>query len=159
MMMFAEEGKISVEDPLSKYFPGAPETWGKITIRHLLSHTSGLSDFFSIPALRSESDFAWDREYKPEEVLPVLFQASLKAQPGEKWSYNNLGYYLLGFIIEKVTGDTYEQFLRRRIFQPLQMPATRRMTRKDVIQNRATRYTWAHNVLRNPTHSSVTWAY
>ena len=67
--------------------------------------------------------------------------------------------YLLGFIIEKVTGDTYEQFLRRRIFQPLQMPATRRMSRKDVIQNRATGYTWDHNVLRNAAPTSVTWAY
>ncbi len=159
IMMLVEEGRISLEDPLSKYFPGAPETWGKITIRHLLSHTSGLSDFFSIPALRSESGFAWDREYKPEELLRVLFQASLQTQPGEKWSYSNLGYYLLGFIIEKVAGDTYEQFLRRRIFQPLQMPATRRMSRKDVIQNRATGYTWDHNVLRNAAPTSVTWAY
>src|SRR5260370_5599071 len=159
IMMLAEEGKISLEDSLSKYFPEAPETWRKITIRHLLSHTSGLSDFFSIPALRSESGFAWEREYKPEELLWVLFQASLQAQPGEKWSYSNIGYYLLGFIIEKVTGDTYEQFLRRRIFEPLKMTATQRMSRKDVIQNRASGYTWDHNVLKNPARPSATCAY
>src|SRR6266446_1595229 len=149
IMILVEEGKVSLEDPLSKYFPGAPETWRTITIRHLLSHTSGLSDFFSIPALRSESGFAWEREYKPEQLLPVILHASLQTQPGEKWSYSNLGYYLLGFIIEKVTEDTYEVFLSRRIFQPLQMLATRRMSRKDVIHNRASGYTWDQSVLKN----------
>jgi len=159
IMMLVEEEKISLEDPASKYFPEAPATWRSITIRHLLNHTSGLSDFFAIPALRSESGFEWEREYRPEELLHLIYQTLLQAPPGEKWSYSNMGYYLLGLVIEKVTGNTYEQFLSRRIFQPLGMTVTRRLSRKDIIQNRASGYTWEHDVVKNAQPTSVTWAF
>ncbi len=70
-------------------------------------------------------------------MLPILFRVSIASQPGQRWSYSNVGYYLLGMIIEKVTGESYEAFLKHRIFEPLQMTETRRMDRKAIIPQRA----------------------
>ena len=159
VMMLVEAGKISLEDHLPKYFPDAPPAWQDVSVEHLLRHTSGLGDFFSIQELQSKSDFAWEREYAPPDLLPLLFKAPIQSQPGERWSYSNVGYYLLGWIIEKVTGEPYEAFLKHGIFDPLQMTETRRMDRRDIIPNRASGYTWENNTLRNAKFTSATWAY
>lgn len=159
VMMLVEAGKISLEDRLPKYFVGVPESWQNVSVGHLLSHTSGFGDFFAIPELRSKSDFAWEREYDAAELLPILFKVPVLSLPGEKWSYSNVGYYLLGLIIEKVTGVPYERFLQHRIFEPLQMMETRRMDRREIIPERASGYTWENRILRNARYTSVTWAY
>ena len=159
IMMLVEDGKLSLQDHLSKYFPTAPPAWQDITIEHLLQHTSGFGDFFSIPELQSKSDFAWDREYQPPDLLPIIFKVPIQSQPGERWSYSNVGYYLLGWIIEQVTGEPYELILKHRIFDPLQMTETCRMNRRDIIPNRASGYTWENNTLRNAKITSATWAY
>lgn len=159
VMMLVEAGKISLEDHLSTYFPGAPPAWRNVSVEHLLRHTSGLGDVFSIQELQSKSGFAWEREYAPPDLLPLLFKTRIQSQPGEAWSYSNVGYYLLGWIIEKVAGEPYEAFLKHRIFDPLQMAETRRMDRRDIIPNRASGYSWENNTLRNAKFTSVTWAY
>jgi D-alanyl-D-alanine carboxypeptidase len=128
-------------------------------VGHLLTHTSGFGDLFVIPELRSKSDFAWEREYETAELLPILFKVPVLSPPGERWSYSNVGYYLLGLIIEKVTGEAYDRFLNRRIFEPLQMMETRRMDRRDIIPERASGYTWENRILRNARYTGVTWAY
>ena len=159
VLMLIEEGKISLEDPLPRYFPGAPASWKNISVEQLLHHTSGLGDFFSIPELQSRSGFAWEREYLPTELLPILFRVPISFQPGEKFSYSNVGYYLLGMIIERASGEPYESFLKNRIFVPLGMTQTRRMSRRDIIPERASGYTWENNILLNAKYTSVTWAY
>jgi CubicO group peptidase (beta-lactamase class C family) len=159
VLTLAEEGRISLQDRLTKYFPTAPSTWEPITVGELLSHTSGVGDFFSMPEFRSRSGFAWNREYDQAELLPLLFKVPILSPPGEKWSYSNLGYYLLGFIIEKVSGEPYADFLQERIFQPLGMLDTRRMSRRDIIPGRASGYTWENGVLKNAIVTSVTWVY
>ncbi len=159
IMMLAEEGRISLEDRLPKYFAGAPASWTNVSIEHLLRHTSGFGDFFAIPELRSRSDFAWEREIELTDLVPILFRVPIQSEPGEKWSYSNLGYYLLGLIIEKVTGEPYEDVLKHRILEPLHMTETRRMSRSTVIAQRASGYTWQDQVLRNAAYTSTTWAY
>ena len=159
VMMLVEADKISLEDRLAKYFPALPTSWERVSVGHLLRHTSGFGDFFSIPELRSKSDFAWEREYEPADLLPLLFKVPVQSQPGERWSYSNVGYYLLGLIIEKVTGEPYESFLKHHVFEPLQMMETRRMDRRDIILERAAGYTWENKVLRNAKFTSATWAY
>jgi D-alanyl-D-alanine carboxypeptidase len=159
VMMLVEAGEISLEDRLAKYFPALPSTWESVSVGHLLRHTSGFGDFFTIPELRSKSDFAWERQYELPDLLPILFKVPVQSQPGEKWSYSNVGYYLLGLIIEKVTGEPYESFLKHRVFEPLQMMETRRMDRRDIIHERAAGYTWENKVLRNAKFTSATWAY
>jgi D-alanyl-D-alanine carboxypeptidase len=159
VMMLVEEGKLSLQDPLAKYFPTAPSTWEHITVGQLLSHTSGFGDFFSMADFRTNSDFAWSREYSPAEILPLLLKVPILSAPGAKWSYSNIGYYILGFIIEKVSGQSYEEFLRQRIFKPLGMTETRRMSRSDIVPGRASGYTWENGILKNATYTSVTWAF
>jgi D-alanyl-D-alanine carboxypeptidase len=159
VMMLVEAGKISLEDRLPKYFPGVPASWENISVEQLLRHTSGMGDFFAIPDLQSKSGFAWEREYEPADLLPLLFKVPILSQPGERWSYSNVGYYLLGWIIEKVTGEPYGDFLKQRIFDPLGMVETRRMSRRDIIPERASGYTWENKTLLNASYTSITWAY
>jgi D-alanyl-D-alanine carboxypeptidase len=159
VMMLAEDGRLSLQDHLTRYFPTAPPTWEAVTIGQLLSHTSGFGDFFSMPEFNSKSDFAWNREYSHEELLPLLLRDPILSAPGEKWSYSNLGYYILGLVIERVSGQSYEDFLHQRIFKPLGMKETRRMSRSDIIPGRASGYTWENETLKNAKYTSVTWAY
>ena len=159
IMILLEAGRVSLDDRLPKYFPGAPASWTNVSVEHLLRHTSGFGDFFSIPELRSTSDFAWEREINMTDLLPILFRVPIQSEPGERWSYSNLGYYLLGLIIEQVSGEPYEEFLKRRVLDPLHMTETRRMARRAIIQERASGYTWQNQVLRNAAYTSITWAY
>lgn len=159
VMMLVEEDKLSLQDALTKYFPTAPSTWEYITVGQLLSHTSGFGDFFSMADFRSNAGFAWSRGYSPAEILPLVFKVPILFAPGAKWSYSNIGYYILGFIIEKVSGQSYEEFLQQRIFKPLRMTETRRMSRSDIIPGRASGYTWENGILKNATYTSVTWAF
>jgi D-alanyl-D-alanine carboxypeptidase len=159
IMMLVEDGNLSLADKLSQFLPHAPAAWSNVTVRHLLTHTSGIQDFFSVPSLSSGSGFAWRSEYTIDEAIRLLFPLPLAFQPGEKWAYSNAGYDLLGMIIEKTTGKPYDQFLAERIFQPLHMTATRRMNRREIIPNRAAGYTWEQNALRNSEYTSSTWAY
>jgi len=117
IMILLEAGRVSLDDRLPKYFRGAPASWTNVSVEHLLRHTSGFGDFFSIPELRSTSDFAWEREINMTDLLPILFRVPIQSEPGERWSYSNLGYYLLGLIIEQVSGEPYEEFLTRTIHE------------------------------------------
>jgi len=159
IMLLVEQGRLSLTDPIKKFLPAAPSTWDQITVSQLLSHTSGLGDYFSVAELKSGSVFEWTREYSPETLLPLLFKVPIVAAPGEKWSYSNTGYYVLGLILEKVSGQPYEQFLQQKIFAPLGMTETRRMSREDIIPDRASGYIWLGGTLKNAIHTSKSWAY
>ena len=93
VMMLVEEGKIGLDDKLAKYFPDAPESWQKITVRHLLTHTAGMTDY--------PSDFDLRRDYTEEELLKTIKAIPLAFEPGDRWSYSNLGYVMLGILIHK----------------------------------------------------------
>src|SRR5438445_6297119 len=104
VMMLVEDGKIGLDEPIGKYINNVPQGWGKITIRHLLNHTSGLPDDFS--------DADYQRDYSEDEQLKLAEKSSLEFQPGEKWSYSNVGYVVLGIMISKVTGKFYGDFMQ-----------------------------------------------
>jgi D-alanyl-D-alanine carboxypeptidase len=151
-MMLVEEGKISLEDPISKYIKDLPVVWQPITVRQLLNHTSGIKDF--APILFESGDMT--RDYTPAEVLKLVAAFPLEFPSGERWDYTNTGFYLLGMLIEKVSGKTYEQFLTERIFAPLEMRDTRLENLAEIIPNRANGYTWQNNNFRNATRISPT---
>src|SRR5690349_9523024 len=108
ILLLEDRGKLKTDDLVKKYFPDAPASWDKITIYHLLTHTSGISD----DAARYEPG--------PPEKL-TFHDVPLKSQPGEQWAYTNLGYIVLGYLLEKVSGQTYEEFVQQNIFKPLGM--------------------------------------
>jgi CubicO group peptidase (beta-lactamase class C family) len=147
VMMLVEEGKIALEDSLTKYFPDAPAAWKPVTVRELLSHTAGFTDY--------PKDFDLRKDYTEDQLLKIVQGIPLAYTPGTKWSYSNLGYLTLGILIHKVTGDFYGDFLQQRIFRPLDMQ-TRIINEADIIPNRAAGYRLVKGELKNQEWVSPT---
>jgi CubicO group peptidase (beta-lactamase class C family) len=137
IMMLVQDKKLDLEDKISKYLPDAPDSWKAVTIRHLLTHTSGIKCYLT----DMRHDFPNDTSL--DQFVQVVSKEPLKFAPGEKWSYSNTGFVLLGMIIQKVTGRTFDAFLDARVFEPLGMTATRHDSRDEIISNRAVGYLWA----------------
>jgi D-alanyl-D-alanine carboxypeptidase len=160
IMMLIEEGKLSLDDPVTKLLPDLPATWSAVTVRHCLSHTSGLKDFLELPEWeRVVDDRSVQDAHSPDEIVPRVSQCPLEFRPGESWSYNHTGYFLLGRIIERASGKPYAGFLDERIFRPLGMTATRFGDYSAVMKNRAGRYLWKDNTLSNLAYFIPTWIY
>ena len=149
VMMLVEEGKIAVSDKISKFIADTPATWKEITVRHLLTHTSGIPDYTGEGQAGNEVAISYRKDYTEDEMVQAFEKAPLDFQPGEKWSYSNSGYVILGVIIHKVTGKFYGDFLQERIFQPLEMKATRIISEADIIPNRCAGYELVKGVLKN----------
>jgi len=141
IMMLVEEGKIGLDDPLTKYFHDAPGTWKRATIRELLSHTAGFTDY--------PKDFDMRKDYTEDDMIRIVEKIPLAFPPGTSWSYSNLGYLTLGIVIHKVTGKFYGDFLQERIFRPLGMTTTRIISEADIIPNRAAGYRLLKGKLQN----------
>ena len=151
IMMLAEEQKLRLEDSITKYFPEAPVSWRPITIQNLLSHTSGIQNHVAVPGYLGAFKTNLLMESTPgrAELLSMFFKLPLEFQPGETWSYDNTGYYLLGLLVEKVSGKSFWQFLDERIFRPLGMKATRNTEVRPLVANRAAGYEWVQGGFEN----------
>jgi CubicO group peptidase (beta-lactamase class C family) len=145
ILLLEERGKLSVSDPVKKYLPDAPAAWDKITIFHLLTHTSGIPNFTSFPDYAKFEPFATTAE----QVVGRFRDKPLDFQPGEKWSYSNSGYVLLTYLIEKITGGSYKTFVQENIFTPLRMKDSGYDSNSAVIPHRASGYTLVNNQLEN----------
>jgi len=148
IMMLIEEGKISLDDKLGKFFSEGPEDWRNIPIRNLLTHTGGTTDY--------PPDFDMRRDYTEAELLRRAAAIPLAFQPGQRWSYSNLGYLTLGLVISKVTGKFYGDLLQERIFKPLEMTTARVISEADIVPNRAAGYVIAQGQLKNQNWVSPT---
>jgi CubicO group peptidase (beta-lactamase class C family) len=114
ILKLQEEGKLSVNDTLSKYIPGFP-LGDEVTLRHLLTHTSGIHSYTEKPGfIKSVTSAA-----KPDDLINSFKNDPYDFDPGKKWQYNNSGYFLLGRIVEEVSGQSYGDFLQKKFFQPL----------------------------------------
>ncbi|MFD2367978.1 serine hydrolase domain-containing protein [Pseudoduganella sp. GCM10020061] len=140
VLLLAQDGKLTLDDPVAKHLANTPDAWKAITIRHLLTHTSGLGDPYD--KLDMRKDYTDEELIALEATIPVLFA------PGEKFSYSNMGYHLLGFICNKVGGKFYGDQLRERIFEPLGM-STRVINEADIIPHRAAGYEFVDGNLKN----------
>lgn len=148
VMMLVEDGKIGLEDSIRKYLPDTPDAWKGITIRHLLTHTSGVGDVYTVLDLRQ--DYTEDALVKKAASVPVAFA------PGERWEYSNTGYVLLGIVIHKATGKFYGEFLKERIFTPLGMETARNISEEDIVPHRAAGYRLIKGMLKNQDWVSPT---
>lgn len=136
ILLLAERGKLKVEDPVKKYMPDAPAAWDKITIFHLLTHTSGIPSFTGFPDYHSTEALA----ITPEQLVARFREKPLEFQPGEKWNYSNSGYVLLGYLVEKISQQSYIQFVQENIFNPLGMKDSGYDSNSAVILHRASGY-------------------
>lgn len=152
IMMLVNEGKLGLDDRLSKYFPEAGTTALRdVTIRQLLTHTSGIPDIFgeTDEAVYDKGILDFRRDYTEGEMLQRFLTLKLDFQPGQKWNYSNTGYEILGFVIHRVTGEFYGDFLEQRIFAPLSMTSTRIISEEDIVPNRVSGYRIIDGKLKN----------
>jgi CubicO group peptidase (beta-lactamase class C family) len=120
ILLLQEHGKLSVQDTVCKYIPDCPEAWRPMTLHHLLTHTSGIPDYINSPGFPA----LIGTPATPEELIARFRNWPLLFAPGTRWSYSNSGYTLLGYVIERVSGESYAQFLQDNIFGPLGMTNT-----------------------------------
>jgi CubicO group peptidase (beta-lactamase class C family) len=138
ILQLVEEGKLDLNVPITTYLPDYPkETGDVITIHHLLTHTSGIPNFTSFSNYQKDLSI---NTYSPVALIKIFADSSLQFKPGEKFSYSNSGYLLLGVIIEKVSGKSYEQILRENILNPLKMNNTGYDHHETILKNRASGY-------------------
>jgi len=137
ILLLEERGKLKTDDLVKKYMPDAPAAWDKITIYNLLTHTSGIPNFTSFPDYRATEA----TPATPEQLVARFRDKPLDFQPGEKWSYSNSGYVLLGYLIEKISGQSYKDFVQENIFKPLGMNDSGYDSNTPIILHRASGYT------------------
>lgn len=135
VLMLEQEGKLGVNDPVSKYINDYP-AGDKITIHHLLTHTSGIKDFTQMKALGSIAQ----KEMTPKMMVDFFKNEPVDFSPGERFEYNNSGYVLLGYLIELVSGERYEDFIQRNIFNRVGMSHSYYASDRRVISQRAYGY-------------------
>jgi D-alanyl-D-alanine carboxypeptidase len=137
ILQLQEGGKLSIDDPISKYYPDAPAAWAKVTLRHLLTHSSGIPTYTALPGF-------FGREarlpHTPEELVKLTRDKPLEFEPGSKFAYDNSGYILLGYVVEKVSGQPYADYLRQHVFGPLRMTGSGYDQAGPIIPGRASGY-------------------
>jgi CubicO group peptidase (beta-lactamase class C family) len=141
VMMLVEEGKIGLDEKISKYLGEVPEAWANVTVRHLLTHTGGLTDY--------PREFDFRKDYTEDDLLKQAKEVPTAFAPGEKWEYSNLGFVTLGIIVHKVSGKFYGDFLKERVFTPLGMTTARVISEADIVPNRAAGYVLRQGELKN----------
>lgn len=156
IMMLVEEGKVSLDDSVTKYFPDAPAAWKPILVKNLLSHTSGLAEYQSDERIGPKGPFYLRLDFTEDELVAKIEALPVEAAPGEQWDYRNTNYVLLGILIHKITGKPYYELLDARIFKPLGMTSTRFSSDRDIILNRADGYELNNGQLKNSEWVSPT---
>jgi CubicO group peptidase (beta-lactamase class C family) len=141
ILMLETEGKLNINDSITKFFPDAPKPWREIRLRHLLSHTAGIDDKDSLFDIQKNPDAA--------AIRKLIWQTPLYAKPGASFRYSNMAFVLLGQVIEKVTGKPYHDYVSARIMKPLNMDASRAISDRAIIANRAAGYEKSDGVLLN----------
>ena len=134
ILILEQEGKLSVDDKISAHLKNTPDSWTNVTIRHLLTHTSGIKSYTGL------NGFELTKHLTQEQFIKEIAKQPMEFQPGESFKYCNTGFNLLGFIIENTSGQKYWDFMGKRIFQPLEMTTTTDRRPGNIITNRAAGY-------------------
>ena len=155
ILQLMEQGKLGLQDEITKFIPDYPTQGDKITIEHLLTHTSGIKSYTGMP------DYV-DRmmlDLKPTELIDYFKNEPMDFPPGTRFTYNNSGYFLLGYIIEQITGKTYAEYLEENIFKPLGMTNSYYGSNQRIIKNRASAYSMGEEGFENSFPVSMTQPY
>ena len=134
IVLLQQDGRLGFDDPIAKHFAGTPETWRGVTLRHLLTHTSGI--------LREGPAFDPLRVQPDSVVIRSAFAAPLEFPTGSKYQYCNVCYFTLADVVARVSGKPWDEYLAERVFRPLGMTSTRATTTSVLVPHRARGYTW-----------------
>jgi CubicO group peptidase (beta-lactamase class C family) len=156
ILQLVEQGKISLQDSVQQYIKDFPAKGYRITIENLLTHTSGLKDYLQVDYAATNME-RWDME--PRQIIDSFKNIPLEFEPGTKFTYSNTGYFLLGYIIEKISGKSYQAYILDNLLKPLGLKHTYFDTSNIVIPNRVNGYGKDGEVLRNADFWSPTIAY
>ena len=148
VMQLVEQGKVNLDDDITKYFPNFPTHGQRILVRHLLNHTSGIPSYTDIPSFGRVITL----DLPHDSLLAMVGKDSLMFAPGSGFYYNNSGYYMLGVLIEKVTGQKYGDYLTQHLFEPLGLHATYYCATAPLIKHRAQGYATDHGKLVNASY-------
>ena len=140
--MLVDNHLLRLDDSIVRWFPEGAGVWQGITVRHLLTHTSGVAEY-------TDSTFNYRKDYTEDELVKFAAARPLDFRPGERWSYSNTGYLLLGALIHRVSGRFYGDLLRDSVFRPLGMADSRVISEADIVPNRAAGYRLEHGELKN----------
>jgi CubicO group peptidase (beta-lactamase class C family) len=151
VMLLVEGGQLSLADTLTKFFPDAPESWRTITIRHLLTHTSGLMDYFD------DQELDLRKDYTEDQFAKLAYGFTTEFSPGARWSYSNTNYVLIGIIIHKVSGVFYGDLLAERVFKPTGMKTARVISEADIVPHRASGYRLVDDQIKNQEWVAPSW--
>jgi CubicO group peptidase (beta-lactamase class C family) len=151
ILLLDERGKLKIDEPVKDHLPDTPTAWDKITIYELLTHTSGIPNFTEFP----EVIRALAKESTPAELVASFRDKPLEFEPGTQFHYSNSGYVLLGYLIEKISGQSYGQFLQQNIFAPLGMKNTGVDDNSTVLPGRAQGYAYSHAEMKHPSYLSM----
>ena len=153
IMKLVEAGKLSLDDEITKYVPTYPTPGGhRITIRHLLTHTSGVHNYTSVAAWRS----TWNSDITTDSIVGFVRRDSLDFAPGTRYSYSNTGYVLLGMVIEKISGKSYAKFVQDEFFTPLKLTQSSYCPSKTTDPSFAAGYTRSGSQLVPATFLNLT---
>ena len=155
ILMLEEQGKLSVSDPITKFLPDYPTQGHTITVEHLLTHTSGIRSYTEMPEWLPQ----WRKDFTLNELIDFFKNQPMDFAPDEKWLYDNSGYILLGAIIEKASGQSYEDFIRTKIFEPLGMKHSCYDHTERIIPKRVKGYERTSSGFQNAPYLSMTQPY
>ena len=155
ILMLAEQGKLSLQDEITKFLPDLPTQGRTITIEHLLTHTSGLKSYTNL----SEWLPLWRKDMTVREIIDLTRDKPMEFAPGERWNYNNTGYVLLGAVIEKVSGLTYEDYVNKMMFGPLGLKHSYYGNAERIIPRRIPGYQMGKDGFVNAPYLSMTQPY
>ncbi|HGJ66829.1 TPA: DUF3471 domain-containing protein [bacterium] len=153
ILKLQEEGKLSVNDKLSKFIPDFPRG-DEVTVHQLLTHISGIQSYTSKPDFMNKVLY----EVKPEELIEYFKNDPYNFNPGEKWMYNNSGYFLLGYIVEKISAMSFDDYLKKTFFEPLGMKNTGIHKSREILENEAYGYSYENGKFQKATNWDMSWA-
>jgi CubicO group peptidase (beta-lactamase class C family) len=149
VMLQVEDGKLALDEPLTRYFTDAPASWQAITARHLLTHTSGIREYTDSSSADGAAAFDPRRDRSEEQLVREAYARPLQFAPGSRWHYSNTGYAILGALVRRVCGRYYGDLLQQRVFVPLGMKTARIISEEDIVWHRAAGYRLVDGQLKN----------
>ena len=155
-LKLVEQGKLSLDDPLSRHLEDIPRDWRTITIRQLLSNTSGIKSFTSLTEAEGRCNAAQDiRSYRRGDAVREVECFPLEFPAGEKWKYGDTGFYLVGMVIEKISRQGYGSYLKEHLFSPLGMSATDLLDYSEILPQRADGYSFRNGKIVNAARFDI----